>query len=120
MPSQHHKDWVTAKKTLSEATLKLLKQNKHDLGPNLDKFDKAKQAIDKEFSYTEPGKGVSKLIDSLKKTSEEVSTAAKAYAAILKTDNNAAACLKKLNAIEKDVTTAYQDRAKKYAAVRQK
>lgn len=120
MSGQHHKTWVAAKKSLSEATQKELKKNKYDLGPNLDKFEKAQQAIDKELSYTEPGKSAPKLIDSLKKLKDEISLATKEYSKVLKNDNDAAACLKKLTAIEKDVIAAYQDRAKKYAALRQK
>ena len=119
MASKHHKDWAAAKKTLDESSLKLLKKNKRDLGPNLDKFDKAKQALDKEFSHTELGKTAPKLIDALKKLNGEISSAIKVYAAIIKTDGNASASLKKLAAIDKDVSMAYQELAKKYAAARQ-
>ncbi len=119
MASPNHKKWVTAKKTLSESTLKTLKQNKRDLGPNLDKFEQARAAIEKEFSYGEPGKVVSKLIDTLKKTSEAVSSAADDYAYYLKVDKDAGKVLKTLLAIKKDVVDNYQKLAKEYAKVRQ-
>lgn len=78
-----HKKWSKLKKPVNDECQKMLKLKKSDLGPDLDKYEKASAGMEKALKQQDEKKAA-KLISEMKKLNAKLAKTVKLYDGIVK------------------------------------